>query len=645
VTARPTDRLSASEVTELRHELRTPVNHIVGFAEMLLEDAEADGLTDRLPALEDALGAAKDVLGLISRALPATSAEVSAGEITSLYEALKTPQTRIIQAANQLLDVDGAARNEQYVGDVTKIRRAAERLVVLDDGEAAEKAEAGSERAAEDPADDTHRPTHRLLIVDDVEDNREILRRRLEREGYEVESAANGRQALELVREQRFDLMLLDILMPEVDGYEVLEELKQDPNTRDIPVIMISALDDMASVVRCIERGAEDHLPKPFDPVLLRARISASLEKKRLRDMELEYLGRVKEVIQAATAVEDGSYRSGSMAHLAGEADELGRLVRVFDGMAVKVRERESLLKDRVRDLRREIEAARATPRAVDALVDGGNLRTGQQFADRYEIEATVGSGGMGSVYRARDLELDEEVAIKTLKHQFVTDETLIGRFKQEIRLARRLSHGNVVRTHDFGQWRGVFYLTMEHVEGITVRELIDTRGQLEVSSTLAIGSQLSAALDAAHEQGIIHRDIKPQNLLLDPDGVLKVMDFGIARLAEKTSTLTEAGLVVGTPSYMSPEQLLSEAIDARSDLFAVGVVLYECLTATLPFEAEAPVALIAKILSEEPLAPRRLNDEIPEALSELILSLLAKNPDDRVQTAEELGERLRGLN
>jgi serine/threonine protein kinase len=185
----------------------------------------------------------------------------------------------------------------------------------------------------------------------------------------------------------------------------------------------------------------------------------------------------------------------------------------------------------------------------------------------------------------------------------------------------------------------------MEHVEGITVRELIDTRGQLEISSTLAIGSQLSTALDAAHEQGIIHRDIKPQNLLLDPDGVLKVMDFGIARLAEKTSTLTEAGLVVGTPSYMSPEQLLSEAIDVRSDLFAVGVVLYECLTATLPFEAEAPVALIAKILSEEPLAPRTLNSDIPEALSELILCLLAKNPDDRIQTAAELGDRLRGLN
>jgi CheY-like chemotaxis protein len=637
------DRLTASEVTELRHELRTPVNHIVGYAEMLLEDAKADSHVERVDVLEEVLGAAKEVMGLITGALPAAAEHVATDDITALYEALRVPQQRIIEGASRLLGVDGAGRDQQYTGDVSKILGAAERLVVT--REAASNTELDS-----GPADGSHsvhaeRPAHRLLVVDDVEDNREILRRRLEREGYGVECAENGRQALDRVRAQNFDLVLLDILMPGVDGYEVLEQLKQDPGTRDIPVIMISALDDISSVVRCIERGAEDHLPKPFDPVLLRARISACLEKKRLRDLELEYLERVREVSEAAKAVEDGSYQPGSLGRLASDADELGRLARVFDGMAAKVRERESLLKDRVRDLRREIEAARATPRSVDAQVDGGNLRTGQQFAERYEILATVGSGGMGSVYRARDLELDEEVAIKTLKHQFVTDETLIGRFKQEIRLARKLSHGNVVRTHDFGQWRGVYYLTMEYVEGITVRELIDTRGRLETSSTLAIGTQVSAALSAAHEQGIIHRDIKPQNLLLDADGVLKVMDFGIARLAEKTSTLTEAGLVVGTPSYMSPEQLLSEAIDVRSDLFAVGVVLYECLTGALPFEADAPVALIAKILSEEPLSPGRLNDEIPGAFTELILSLLAKDPDERIQTAAELGERLRGLN
>jgi len=409
-------------------------------------------------------------------------------------------------------------------------------------------------------------------------------------------------------------------------------------------VIMVSALDDLKSVVRCIEQGAEDYLTKPFDPVLLRARVSACLEKKRLRDVELEYLERVRRVIDAATAMESGTYQPGSLGDLAQSASELGRLARVFDGMAANVQQRERDLKDRVRDLRREIEAARATPTAVQALADGASLSTGQDFGGRYEILGAVGQGGMGSVYRARDKELDEEVAIKTLKPQFVTDATLVERFKQEIRLARRLSHRNIVRTHDFGQWRGVYYLTMEYVEGITVRDLLDTRGKLGISAALAVAGQLADALSVAHAQGIVHRDIKPQNLLLDDEGSLKVMDFGVARLAERTSTLTEAGLVVGTPSYMPPEQLLGEKVDARSDLFAVGVVLYECLTGSLPFEAQSPISLIAKLLHEEPLIPSSLNDEVSPALSQLVLCLLAKTPEDRVQTAAELGDQLRRL-
>jgi serine/threonine protein kinase len=145
-----------------------------------------------------------------------------------------------------------------------------------------------------------------------------------------------------------------------------------------------------------------------------------------------------------------------------------------------------------------------------------------------------------------------------------------------------------------------------------------------------------------AHAQGVIHRDIKPQNLLLDQAGVLKVMDFGVARLAERTSTLTEAGLVVGTPAYMPPEQLLSETVDARSDLYAVGVVLFECVTGRLPFEATTPVALIAKLLSQEPVAPLEITPGLPPALSALIVKLLAKRPEDRLQTAAELAAQLR---
>jgi CheY-like chemotaxis protein len=617
----------------------------MGYAEMLLEDAQSAGdeQAQRQAALKETLGAARDVLGLIGQALPATRSEVSPEEVLSLYQSLRQPQGRIVTAARRLLEEDGAPRNGEFIADVNKILQAADRLVIDDRAHAAEAVPAESQkRAAQQGTEDAGSRVPRILVVDDVEDNREVLRRRLVRDGYVVDVAENGRRALQRILTEVFDLVLLDVLMPELNGYETLKQIKSDESTRDIPVIMISALDDLASVVRCVESGAEDYLPKPFDPVLLRARISASLEKKRLRDVELAYLDRVKAVIAAAAAIEAGTYEPGTLADMATDADELGQLARVVDGMAAKVKEREQRLKDRVRDLRVEIEAARGTPRAVEAVVDGGNLKTGQQFAERYEVSAMIGIGGMGSVYRVRDSELDEDVAIKTLRPQLVSDPTVVERFKQEIRLARRLSHRNIVRTHDLGQWRGVYYLTMELVEGITVRELIDTRGQLGISSTLAIGAQLATALHVAHEQGIIHRDIKPQNLLLDADGELKVMDFGIARLAERTSSLTEAGLVVGTPSYMSPEQLLSEAVDPRSDLFAVGVVLYECLTGTLPFQAESPVALIAKLLNEEPLAPNALNDEIPPALSELVVRLLEKKPEDRLQTAAQLEQRLR---
>ncbi|HJX87953.1 MAG TPA: response regulator, partial [Gemmatimonadales bacterium] len=355
-------------------------------------------------------------------------------------------------------------------------------------------------------------PAH-ILVVDDQEDNRSVLERRLRRQGHTVESATGGRSALELLGAQQFDLVLLDVLMPDLDGLAVLERMKADAATRDIPVIMISALDDVASVVRCIERGAEDHLPKPFDPVLLRARISACLEKKRLRDIELEYLREVGRVIQAAIQVEAGSYENGTLAQVAQRGDELGRLARVFDAMANQVRAREDRLKEQVAALRREIGEARQTSKPA-APRGALSLPTGKLFAGRFEVLDEIGSGGMGMVYRALDRELGDQVAIKTLRPELLQDTSLVERFKSEIRLARTISSKHVVRTHDIGERDGVYYLTMEYVEGITVRELLDTRGRLGTAPTLAIASQLAQSLVAAHEQGVIHRDIKPQNLL-----------------------------------------------------------------------------------------------------------------------------------
>ena len=629
-------------VAELRHELRTPLNLIIGYCEMLLEDATED---NRRAALQQTLVAGRDILERINAAVPSSRGEISEAEFEALRTSLREPHGRILGATSALL-TDCGVIDAEFERDVRRVRSSAERLltVELSVGRGANHIaitvghptfDSGKARLAV-------RPAH-ILVVDDQEDNRTVLERRLTRQGHTVECVSGGHAALSQLQLARFDLVLLDVLMPDLDGLAVLERIKADPTTRDIPVIMISALDDVASVVRCIERGAEDHLPKPFDPVILRARIGACLEKKRLRDVELEYLREVGRVIEAATAVEAGTYVGGGLAEVARRGDELGRLARVFDTMADHVRARETRLKDQVEALRREIAGATLSSRPVTQS-EAPSLPTGSLLADRYDIQEEIGSGGMGMVYRAIDRELNEQVAIKTLRAEMLREPGLLDRFKSEIRLARHISNKHVVRTHDIGERDGVYYLTMEYVEGITVRSLLDTRGRLAVAPTLAIASQLAQSLVAAHEQGVTHRDIKPQNLLLDANGVLKVMDFGVARLRGVSTGVTEVGQLVGTPQYMAPEQLLGEDFDERVDLFAMGVVLFECLTGRLPFDGTNVMSIIARLMRDEAPSPSSLNPEVSEDVSALVLRLLSKEPGGRPATASDVVRQLSDL-
>ncbi|HEX6533725.1 MAG TPA: protein kinase [Gemmatimonadaceae bacterium] len=672
---------------QLRHELRTPVNHILSYAELLREEARDLHLPEFVTVLEEITLAGKQTLTLVNDLLDPTRREANAVIPSELCDSVDARLEGIVERT-AMLTADARTRGqERLIPDLQRIEAAAERLLVLI-GETLTRVPVGSrptDRAigiasqkGGAPGSDlaprlavghpvSAETVHgSLLVVDDVDLNREALGRMLERLGYTVTQAGNGRRALEVLEATDIDLVLLDIMMPEMNGYQVLERRRGDPRLHDIPFIMISALDELDSVVRCIEMGAEDYLTKPFEPVLLRARVGACLEKKRLRDTEVEYLRQVERVIDAATAVEAGRYVPGSLASVARRADELGRLARVFDAMVAGVRAREERLRRQVSDLGQEIADAlrrelgriptasagtgapadRRTPVSAGVAPSGvrspGDLATGQLFAERFEIVEIIGSGGMGTVYRARDRELGEDIALKVIRPTLLEgDSTLRERFKSEIRLARRISHENVVRTHDLGEWGGVSFVTMEYVEGITLRELIDTRGHVGVSATLAVARQLARALGAAHEHGVIHRDIKPANLLLDGSGVLKVMDFGIARLAERANAITQVGIVLGTPDYMPPEQLLAETVDVRSDLYATGVVLYECLTGRRPFVAETPIALIAKLLHGEPLPPSTLAPDVPPALSALVVRLLAREPDDRPGSAAELGELL----
>jgi serine/threonine-protein kinase len=184
----------------------------------------------------------------------------------------------------------------------------------------------------------------------------------------------------------------------------------------------------------------------------------------------------------------------------------------------------------------------------------------------------------------------------------------------------------------------------MEYIEGKSLKDLIRARRRLPPAAAITIGNQLLRALEVAHEQGVIHRDIKPQNIVVTPDGVLKVMDFGIARLAKRTQGVTQAGMIVGTPDYMAPEQLLGEEVDARVDLYATGVVLYECLTGNLPFVADSPITLITKVLEERPTSPRDVSADIPAPLADLVMRALDKDPANRPQTATAFHDLLAAL-
>jgi serine/threonine-protein kinase len=322
--------------------------------------------------------------------------------------------------------------------------------------------------------------------------------------------------------------------------------------------------------------------------------------------------------------------------------DEIGTLAGAFSKLLADLKDKQALVELLQSDTGGRTIPMQAAGATLQMAASSQGIVPGATVAKRYHIKEILGVGGMGTVFRAQDAELDEIVAIKTLKPEILSqDPSALERFKGEIRLARRISHRNVVRTHDLGEVDGVYFISMEYVEGKSLKELIRARGRLAAQTTLTVAKQLLRALEVAHEQGVIHRDIKPQNVVVTPDGVLKVMDFGIARLAKRKDGVTQAGMIVGTPEYMAPEQLMGDEVDARVDLYATGVVLYECLTGRMPFTADSPITLITKVLEETPPAPRTIAAEIPTPLADLVMRALSKDPAKRPQTAAEFHDLL----
>jgi len=272
--------------------------------------------------------------------------------------------------------------------------------------------------------------------------------------------------------------------------------------------------------------------------------------------------------------------------------------------------------------------------RTVVAL--DNELTTGTTFANRYTIIEELGRGGMGNVYKANDTELGEKVAIKLIKPKIASDHKTIERFRNELKLARRIRHKNVCQMFDLNKEGDKYFITMEYVSGEDLKSFIRRSRQLSIKGAVLIARQVCEGLIEAHKHGIIHRDLKPSNIMIDREGNVRIMDFGIARLL-KSKGITGSGIMVGTPEYMSPEQVDGDKVDSRADIYSLGVILYEIVSGRLPFEGDTPLSIAVKHKQEAPEDPRIHNPDTPLGLSRVILKCLEKNRDDRYQTIDSL--------
>lgn len=410
-----------------------------------------------------------------------------------------------------------------------------------------------------------------LLVVDDVEENRDMLSRRLQRRGFNVLTADGGKSALDRIAAEPIDLVLLDIMMPDVDGIEVLRQVRENYDQAALPVIMQTAKSDATDVVEALDLGANDYVTKPINFPVVLARVQSHLRSK---------------VAAVTTRL----------------SDEPGP----------------------------------------------GELGPGVVLAGKYRIEEPIGEGTFGAVYRARHVDLDDDVAVKVLQKNVTAGESL-ERFRREGVSACRIKHPNAVAVSDFGvSERGVAYLVMEFLRGEPLSDVLKKDGAMAPRRVNEILQPVLDVLAEAHEGDLVHRDIKPENIFLQdtPRGeVVKVLDFGIAKLAGDTvaqENLTAEGFVLGTPAYIAPERLTGHPYDGRSDVYSTGIMIFYMLTGRLPYVVRGGDAMSLLMQHVHDEMPRMADvlGEAPGVLEEVIASATAKNAPERPD-ARSLANRL----
>lgn len=294
-----------------------------------------------------------------------------------------------------------------------------------------------------------------------------------------------------------------------------------------------------------------------------------------------------------------------------------------------------------------QIEKSMSSGRFVTSASEAGNSQMPTTFMNvaaalegRYQILKELGRGGMGIVFQAQDKQLNEQVAIKILSPMLSNNSEALERMKREVSSARRITHPNVIRIHDISEVAGLNFVSMEYFNGISLKEQIKKTGPMSLMQAFNIASQVCDGLEAAHRQGVIHRDLKSQNIIINSAGQIKIIDFGLAHTAHLEG-MTATGLIMGTPEYMAPEQVAGKKVDERADLYSLGIILYEIFTGSVPFHGDSAIAVGFKQMKEDPAPPRSLNGQVPEQVEQVILKALSKEPLMRYRSAGELKEEL----
>jgi CheY-like chemotaxis protein len=607
----------SARLSRLRHELRTPLNAIIGYSEMLIEEAEDQRLGSVIAGLKKIHVAGSSLLDAVNAILDPARRETASEnfDFETLHEEvrrrMRTPLDAVFESCNRLLDeIDRQRVRENFILDLERILASANNLLAFID----------QLDPATEPAMEMHPPAHiasptgemktgrqtvvmeageigLILVVDDNEMNRDILSRYLKRQGHDVKAASSGAEALSLMKRQRYDLVLLDVMMDDLDGYEIIRRMKADEQLRDIPVIFISALDDAAGKVRAFKAGGVDYVTKPFQAEVVVARVENQLKISRLQ-RELERHNR-----------------------------EL-------------TRKNEELMA-----------AQKRTEIVFSALAE---TLPGTVLDDKYHLEHKIGSGGFGAVYRGLHLGLNRPVAVKVFRPMRGNDSPEgLERFRREGISASRIVHKNAVAVLDCGiSSAGIAFLVMELLQGQTLTEELQSLGRLSVERCIEVMIPVCDVLSEAHRIGVIHRDIKPDNIFLHQSAegeVVKVVDFGLAKVlgegGREAQAMTMAGKILGTPAYTAPERFFDKPYDGRADVYSLGVVMYEMLAGRAPFQVvEGGIYAVAVMhMTKEPEPLRPINADVTEEVERVVMTALTKDPEKR-PTAPELLEMLRSL-